>query len=98
MAPALAALALVAAPGAGRPWGQRLDRAALATVGALGAAAAAYIVGRLARTGTGQAGRLGETMGTLASRLLQAPEILLRYLALLAVRARLATLAPVPAR
>jgi tetratricopeptide (TPR) repeat protein len=89
MAPALAALVLAAAPPIGWAWGHRVDRGALAAWAAMALAAAAYIGLRLTLIGTGAAGHLQQTLGGLGSRLLQAPEILLRYLALLAVPGRL---------
>ncbi len=89
MAPALAMWVLAAAPGTGWIWGHRPGRGALAATGAMGAAALAYVALRLTFIGTGQAGHLSEMAGTVWLRLLQAPEILLRYLALLAVPARL---------
>ncbi len=89
MAPVLAALALAAAPGVGRGWRHPLDRSALAPVVAMGVTALAYLVLRFTLIDTGQAGEIKGMAGNLGSRLLQAPEILLRYLALLAFPARL---------
>ena len=85
MAPALAALVLAASPGAGWIWGHRPARSTVAAAVGMGVAAALYIVLRLTLVGAGQAGQLSETARSLGLRLLQAPEVLLRYLGLLAV-------------
>ena len=85
----LAALAFLAAPGTGWPSGHRPDRGSPVSLAIMAVATLVYVVLRLTVIDTGKAGQMGEAVSTLGLRLLQAPEIFLRYLALLAFPARL---------
>ncbi len=91
MAPALAVFALAVSPTLGKAWRypSRLPRGTMVCVGALALTASCYVVLRFTVIGTGRAGQVQGLLEGLGSRLLQSPEILLRYMTLLAFPVRL---------